>query len=254
MKKLQQENRRLLRQQEGDGSDGNAYNSPFGKRFCARSNARAQLNKPYYNHIWLFTVSDDENGIVQRLQTALKESREALAAVRHEQEQGEKAVQKVDAFYATHAYITIRQASDEAEKYRRQAEEAQRQCSTMRHQGRLLVEERAQLQSQLQQIEEELIETRHRLGQTERAMIDSEQLKVIVYNRIDTHCFRLQNETGENKTDRPRFTLAELRHVLNERNELKARVLQLEEQIENMQAAANKPPVKECVNTMSSVF
>ncbi|XP_011350255.1 RILP-like protein homolog isoform X2 [Ooceraea biroi] len=92
-------------------------------------------------------------------------------------------------------------------------------------QARGLVEERADFLAQLQDQNRELINLRGRLGMAKKENEDLSKLQgypdltnKAVYDLDDP--------------DRPRFTTAELKEILHERNELKARVSDLEDELE----------------------
>ncbi len=52
----------------------------------------------------------------------------------------------------------------------------------------------------------------------------------------------LQREETEHGENTPRFTLAELREVLQEKNSLKARVMELEEELAQLRPAPTPSP------------
>ena len=56
--------------------------------------------------------------------------------------------------------------------------EVDRQCGQLRQQGRVLIEEKKQMQTRLQLTEETIIELRHQLGTTQRAHADALQEQV----------------------------------------------------------------------------
>jgi hypothetical protein len=61
--------------------------------------------------------------------------------------------------------------------------EVDRQCGQLRQQGRLLIEEKKQMQTRLQLTEETIIELRHQLGTTQRAHADALQEQVSGHNK-----------------------------------------------------------------------
>lgn len=91
-------------------------------------------------------------------------------------------------------------------------------------QARGLVEERADFLAQLQDQNRELINLRGRLGMARKENEDLSKLG----------CPDLTNKAiyDLDDPDRPRFTTAELKEILHERNELKARVSDLEDELE----------------------
>lgn len=92
-------------------------------------------------------------------------------------------------------------------------------------QARGLVEERADFLAQLQDQNRELIQLRGRLGMAKKENEDLSKLQ---------GCPDLTNKAiyDLDDPDRPRFTTAELKEILHERNELKARVSDLEDELE----------------------
>lgn len=92
-------------------------------------------------------------------------------------------------------------------------------------QARGLVEERADFLAQLQDQNRELINLRGRLGMAKKENEDLTKLQ---------GCPDLTNKAiyDLDDPDRPRFTTAELKEILHERNELKARVSDLEDELE----------------------
>lgn len=92
-------------------------------------------------------------------------------------------------------------------------------------QARGLVEERADFLAQLQDQNRELINLRGRLGMARKENEDLSKLQ---------GCPDLTNKAiyDLDDPDRPRFTTAELKEILHERNELKARVSDLEDELE----------------------
>ncbi|XP_020293122.1 RILP-like protein homolog isoform X2 [Pseudomyrmex gracilis] len=92
-------------------------------------------------------------------------------------------------------------------------------------QARGLVEERADFLAQLQDQNRELINLRGRLGMAKKENEDLSKLQ---------GCPDLTNKAiyDLDDPDRPRFTIAELKEILHERNELKARVSDLEDELE----------------------
>uniref|UniRef100_A0A914D989 RILP-like protein n=1 Tax=Acrobeloides nanus TaxID=290746 RepID=A0A914D989_9BILA len=102
------------------------------------------------------------------------------------------------------------------EKLIRQNKELLRKNGSLQKQGRILIQERNDLTKRVQQTEEDNFELRRILNDTSRACKDLEAQK----NQL---------RDGD---DVPRFTLAELREVLQEKNILKARVMELEEQLD----------------------
>jgi hypothetical protein len=90
-------------------------------------------------------------------------------------------------------------------------------------QGRTLLLERAELMRRLQQSEENALQLRRVLNETNRACKELEQ-------QSQQDLFM-----GE---DSPRFTLDELRELLQEKNTLKTKVMELEERMEQIRTSS----------------
>ncbi|CAI4230629.1 unnamed protein product [Auanema sp. JU1783] len=119
-----------------------------------------------------------------------------------------KNLQKDNEHYATE----IEQLQNAVEKLIRQNEELLRKNSSLQKQGRVIVEEKTAVMKRLEKSEEAYIQIEKLLKETNRTCRDLQQA-----NMLD---------------DEPRFTLAELREVLQEKNVLKGRVMELEEELE----------------------
>ncbi|VDM27575.1 unnamed protein product [Toxocara canis] len=102
------------------------------------------------------------------------------------------------------------------EKLIRQNEELLRKNASLQKQGRMLVEEKSEIIKRLQQ--------------TEEANFKLTKL----FKDASRQCKDLQQSQQEDNDNAPRFTLAELREVLQEKNLLKGKVLELEEELEQL--------------------
>ncbi|MFH4978225.1 hypothetical protein AB6A40_004934 [Gnathostoma spinigerum] len=100
------------------------------------------------------------------------------------------------------------------EKLIRQNQELLRKNSSLQKQGRMLVEEKSEIIKRLQITEEDNIKLSSLLRDASR------------------QCRDLQQTRMDDSDNAPRFTLAELREVLQEKNMLKGKVLELEEELE----------------------
>uniref|UniRef100_A0A915AFP3 RILP-like protein n=2 Tax=Parascaris univalens TaxID=6257 RepID=A0A915AFP3_PARUN len=105
------------------------------------------------------------------------------------------------------------------EKLIRQNEELLRKNASLQKQGRMLVEEKSEIIKRLQQ--------------TEEANFKLSKL----FKDATRQCKDLQQSQQEDNDNAPRFTLAELREVLQEKNLLKGKVLELEEELEQFRPA-----------------
>ncbi|KAF8358907.1 rilp-1 [Pristionchus pacificus] len=105
----------------------------------------------------------------------------------------------------------------------RQNEELLRKNGSLQKQGRMIVEEKCELVRRLEKTEESNFELRRWLNEKDRA------------------CKELEEEASMSDSE-PRFTLAELREVLQEKNILKGRVMELEEEIDQMKIKSTLAP------------
>uniref|UniRef100_A0A914H0G9 RILP-like protein n=1 Tax=Globodera rostochiensis TaxID=31243 RepID=A0A914H0G9_GLORO len=110
------------------------------------------------------------------------------------------------------------------ERLIRQNKELLRKNSSLQKQGRVLLLERAEILRRLQQAEEEILQLRKVLNETSRACRD-----------LEMH----MQKQGEEESSPPCFTLSELREVLQEKNLLKAKVLELEERIDQFRDSSS---------------
>lgn len=118
------------------------------------------------------------------------------------------------------------QLTVQVEKLSSVGRELKRKQRQAQMQARGLVEERADFLAQLQDQNRELINLRARLGLARK---ENEDL-----TKSNQGCPNLTNKViyDLDDPDRPRFTTAELKEILHERNELKARVSDLEDELE----------------------
>ncbi|KAJ1372909.1 hypothetical protein KIN20_035220 [Parelaphostrongylus tenuis] len=133
-----------------------------------------------------------------------------LKEMSHKQKEEIKALQHDVEQYA----CEVENLQNSIEKLIRQNEELLRKNTSLQKQGRMIVEEKMEIIRRLEKTEEANIQLRRLLSDTDRVCKDLQQA-----NQAD---------------DEPRFTLAELREVLQEKNVLKGRVMELEEELENL--------------------
>lgn len=121
--------------------------------------------------------------------------------------------------------VEIENLTAQVEKLTVVGRELKRKQRQAQMQARGLVEERADFLAQLQDQNRELINLRARLGLARKENEDLTKLQ---------GCPDLTNKAiyDLDDPDRPRFTTAELKEILHERNELKARVSDLEDELE----------------------
>uniref|UniRef100_A0A0R3RI21 RH1 domain-containing protein n=1 Tax=Elaeophora elaphi TaxID=1147741 RepID=A0A0R3RI21_9BILA len=111
------------------------------------------------------------------------------------------------------------------EKLIRQNEELLRKNSSLQKQGRMLVEEKSEIVKRLQL--------------TEEANIKLTKL----FKDATRQCKDLQQYQMDDSDNAPRFTLSELREVLQEKNLLKGKVLELEEELEQLRPSRRRESV-----------
>ncbi|ULU01468.1 hypothetical protein L3Y34_001659 [Caenorhabditis briggsae] len=127
-----------------------------------------------------------------------------------------KALQKdVDTYQCQ-----VENLQNSIEKLIRQNEELLRKNSSLQKQGRVIVEEKMEVLKRLEKTEESNIELKKLVKETDRA------------------CKDMQVANQDN--NEPRFTLGELREVIKEKNILKGRVMELEEELEQFKPGAKK--------------
>uniref|UniRef100_A0A8R1DMS4 RH2 domain-containing protein n=2 Tax=Caenorhabditis japonica TaxID=281687 RepID=A0A8R1DMS4_CAEJA len=117
----------------------------------------------------------------------------------------------------THTHF---QLQNSIEKLIRQNEELLRKNASLQKQGRVIVEEKMEVLKRLEKTEESNIELKKLVKETDRA------------------CKDMQIANQDN--NEPRFTLSELREVIKEKNILKGRVMELEEELEAFKPGAKR--------------
>lgn len=158
-----------------------------------------------------FTASQEvDTQVLQRLRSMIDKQRDQIRARDKELMQKSTEIENLTA---------------QVEKLGVVGRELKRKQRQAQMQARGLVEERADFLAQLQDQNRELINLRARLGLARKENEDLSKLQgypdltnKAVYDLDDP--------------DRPRFTTAELKEILHERNELKARVSDLEDELE----------------------
>lgn len=149
-------------------------------------------------------------GVLQRLRGLIDQQRDQIRARDRELSQKNLELENLTA---------------QVEKLTSVGRELKRKQRQAQMQARGLVEERADFLAQLQDQNRELINLRARLGLARK---ENEDL---------TKSQGCPNSTNKvmydlDDPDRPRFTTAELKEILHERNELKARVSDLEDELD----------------------
>ncbi|XP_015592891.1 RILP-like protein homolog isoform X1 [Cephus cinctus] len=158
-----------------------------------------------------YTASQEVDvAVLQRLRTMIDKQRDQIRARDRDISQKNSEIENLTA---------------QVEKLGVVGRELKRKQRQAQMQARGLVEERADFLAQLQDQNRELINLRARLGLAKK---ENEDLtKCTVYPDLANKAVYDLDDP-----DRPRFTTAELKEILHERNELKARVSDLEDELE----------------------
>ncbi|XP_032686052.1 RILP-like protein homolog isoform X2 [Odontomachus brunneus] len=158
-----------------------------------------------------FTASQEVDvAVLQHLRSMIDKQRDQIRARDRELSQKTTEIENLTA---------------QVEKLSVVGRELKRKQRQAQMQARGLVEERADFLAQLQDQNRELINLRARLGMAKKENEDLTKLQ---------GCPDLTNKAvyDLDDPDRPRFTTSELKEILHERNELKARVSDLEDELE----------------------
>ncbi|XP_047739031.1 RILP-like protein homolog isoform X1 [Hyalella azteca] len=177
-------------------------------------------------------ITDDESSLepevsrnmVTRLQDALESQRDQLHQL---QQQYQLQMAEND------------QLSGQVERLTQSGKDLRRRARQSTQQIRQLVEERAELHVTLQEQQRTLDQLQQRLGLAAKENYD------LATASIDTSDMSGKLVYDRNDPNRPRFTLTELKDILYQRNELKARLSDLEDELNmyrpsNASAAATK--------------
>uniref|UniRef100_A0A8R1Y3N5 RH1 domain-containing protein n=1 Tax=Onchocerca volvulus TaxID=6282 RepID=A0A8R1Y3N5_ONCVO len=119
----------------------------------------------------------------------------------------------------------VENLQNSVEKLIRQNKELLRKNASLQKQGRMLVEEKSEIIKRLQL--------------TEEANIKLTKL----FKDATRQCKDLQQYQMDDSDNSPRFTLSELREVLQEKNLLKGKVLELEEELEQLRPSRGRESV-----------
>ncbi|XP_046682673.1 RILP-like protein homolog isoform X2 [Homalodisca vitripennis] len=114
----------------------------------------------------------------------------------------------------------IDELSSQVKRMTNLKKEMSRKQRLMQFQVRGLVDERADFLAQIQDLSHANIALREQLG-------EAVQENALLFNACKDNCTEAQEDPN-----RPRFTTAELKEILHERNNLKARVSDLEDELE----------------------
>lgn len=176
--KLQEENRRLVKEQ-----------SP--------------------NHTPANVTPTTENDILRRLKDSVEKHRDEIRFK-------EKLLQEKN--------IDVDNLKSQVERLTSSSRELRRKHKSMQNQVRTLCDERADFLVQLQDQQRDISALRQRLGLAQKENEDLVKSDVPIPSNMAV--FDLDDP------NRPRFTTQELKDILHERNELKARVSDLEDELE----------------------
>uniref|UniRef100_A0A672ZY76 RILP-like protein 1 n=1 Tax=Sphaeramia orbicularis TaxID=375764 RepID=A0A672ZY76_9TELE len=145
-------------------------------------------------------MSEKERQVIMKLKDLVDKQRDEIRAKDHE--------------------LTLRNEDVEALQMQQQRlirinQDLRHRTGVVEAQGKKLIQQRAELEAAAQARQQEL---------------SAVQLEVIRLKK-ELRELELERESEEEETDKPRFTLQELRDVLQERNELKAQVFMLQEEL-----------------------
>lgn len=180
-------------------------------RRLAEALQESRSDSQYSNKQTTITASQEVDiAVLQHLRSMIDKQRDQIRA--RDRELSQKTAE-------------IENLSAQVEKLTVLGRELKRKQRQAQMQARGLVEERADFLAQLQDQNRELINLRGRLGMAKKENEDLSKLQ---------GCPDLTNKAiyDLDDPDRPRFTTAELKEILHERNELKARVSDLEDELE----------------------
>ncbi|OXU28085.1 hypothetical protein TSAR_013884 [Trichomalopsis sarcophagae] len=159
-----------------------------------------------------FTASQEVDiAVLQRLRTMIDKQRDQIRSRDRELSQKNEEIENLN------------NQVDKLSVVGRELKRKQRQAQM---QARGLVEERADFLAQLQDQNRELINLRARLGLARKENEDLSKSSQAYPDLTNKAVYDLDDP------DRPRFTTTELKEILHERNELKARVSDLEDELE----------------------
>uniref|UniRef100_A0A1B6KHP7 RH1 domain-containing protein n=1 Tax=Graphocephala atropunctata TaxID=36148 RepID=A0A1B6KHP7_9HEMI len=113
--------------------------------------------------------------------------------------------------------------SNQVKRMTNMKKDMSRKQRLMQFQVRGLVDERADFLAQIQDLSHANVGLREQLG-------EAVQENALLFNACKDNCTEVVQEEDPN---RPRFTTAELKEILHERNNLKARVSDLEDELES---------------------
>uniref|UniRef100_A0A131XJJ0 Putative myosin heavy chain skeletal muscle or cardiac muscle n=1 Tax=Hyalomma excavatum TaxID=257692 RepID=A0A131XJJ0_9ACAR len=130
----------------------------------------------------------------------------------------------------------IESLQQQLEASKKAAQEQSRRNRRLQQQMRQLCDERGDLQVQLQDQQSQLLALQERLGIAVKDHDDLLQSRDTVLDMQGKEVIDLDDP------NRPRFTLEELKHILFERNELKARVSDLEDELALYKPRPVEPP------------
>uniref|UniRef100_A0A0N5A4U6 RILP-like protein homolog n=1 Tax=Parastrongyloides trichosuri TaxID=131310 RepID=A0A0N5A4U6_PARTI len=154
------------------------------------------------------TSREDDLNLIMSLKEEISSQKDRIKEINNENESYENEICTLQ------SYI---------EKLISQNQELIRKNDSLGTQARGLIGEKNEILKALQKLEIANFEIRKQLNETEKACQDLESLK------------KNNSSSLTNNEDAPRFTLRELREVLQEKNTLKARVMELEETLEEAQ-------------------
>ncbi|XP_077557605.1 RILP-like protein homolog isoform X2 [Haemaphysalis longicornis] len=192
-------------------------NSKLSSSLKEKESHRSQHGEPHS------VMLDDDIVVLERLRDAFDKQSAQLSQCEREM--------------ATRA-ADIESLQQQLEASQKASQEQGRRNRRLQQQMRQLCDERGDLQALLQDQQAQLQALQERLGTAVRDHDD------LLLHAQDASCAEMKGKLVIDLDDpnRPRFTLDELKHILFERNELKARVSDLEDELALYRPKPAEPP------------
>ncbi|XP_072381355.1 RILP-like protein homolog isoform X1 [Diabrotica undecimpunctata] len=182
------------------------------------------------NHTPANLTPTTENDILQRLKDSVEKQRDEIRFK-------EKLLQEKN--------LDVDNLKTQVEKLTSSSKELRRKHKSMQNQVRTLCDERADFLVQLQDQQRDISALRQRLGLAQKENEDLVKSDVPIPSNMAM--FDLDDP------NRPRFTTQELKDILHERNELKAKVSDLEDELETYRPKKKEETIKILIPLMEQI-
>ncbi|XP_072381356.1 RILP-like protein homolog isoform X2 [Diabrotica undecimpunctata] len=180
------------------------------------------------NHTPANLTPTTENDILQRLKDSVEKQRDEIRFK-------EKLLQEKN--------LDVDNLKTQVEKLTSSSKELRRKHKSMQNQVRTLCDERADFLVQLQDQQRDISALRQRLGLAQKENEDLSDVPI----PSNMAMFDLDDP------NRPRFTTQELKDILHERNELKAKVSDLEDELETYRPKKKEETIKILIPLMEQI-